>query len=365
MTTHLEKLKTLAFETDGFACASVGFDVERLAPTYRLRNGVPGGSYAFRIANRLGLSSAIVDSAEAALAADGGVVGSSEEMLAKMEARLRTIDEEHERAEALRVDLEKERERTRQTREKLKKQKEVELDGELEALREEARGLKKQLADLRKAARDLATDGKGGELDPDDPALQAAREIARTVSEKAAQLEKERRLERRSSSRRPLAYEELEAGLPVFVVPFGKNATVASVPPPNEKIPVQLGAVRAHFRLTELQAVASSAIETAKATVSRTHVPRDSRDASNTLDLRGERVDIALERMEPFLDRALRAGIPSAVIIHGHGTGALKRAVRNALRSSPYAESYRAGERGEGGDGVTVVTIEHPKPDAE
>jgi DNA mismatch repair protein MutS2 len=139
---------------------------------------------------------------------------------------------------------------------------------------------------------------------------------------------------------------------------------VADTPRPGERIAVRLGSMRATFALDDLffnnATEARSETGFARAAGPAARIAPTG-DVATVLDVRGATVEDAVEQLDAFIDRAVRARLFQVSVVHGHGTGALKRAVRGQLASSPHGVEYRPGERGEGGDGVTIVYME-PRP---
>ncbi len=357
VTTHLEKLKTLAFEDGRFACASVGFDVDRLQPTFALRMGVPGGSYALRIAARLGLSNLVVERAEEMLGTDGSA--NREEILDRMQREMAAIADERQElarlrrdAQAALKDADARRRMARAEMDKELRDEERELRSALDSLR---RDIREQSARLREAG--TATDEQFEKMRRQTSALEkSGRQVSRQLRASASQT--------RAAAGPPgpsLDVDTLAEGDAIFVVPFKKAGVVASKPRRGERVTVQVGQIRATFAVEDLRPMTRSENAQQKATVSFARVEAAS-DAATTLDLRGVVVDDAMEQLDVFLDRAERARLFQVVVIHGHGTGAIKRAVRGFLGESRRGFHYRPGERSEGGDGVTVVYLDGPPP---
>ena len=357
VTTHLESLKTLAFEDPRFACASVGFDVDRLEPTYALRMGVPGASHALRIAARLGLSPLVVESAQHFLGQDRSE--DRERMLEQMEREMAAIAEERRELRTLRAQAAAAAKEAEQRRGQARSR----MDEELRA---EQRELRDELDRLRRAIRDeMSKLRTAGASEPE--AIQSARrssqQIEKAEREAAQQV---RTVIQRSvdtavdgQGHRALP-ETIQAGDPVYVVPFRKNGVVTQTPGKGDRVSVQVGPIRATFTRDDLRSVNPGPTDTAPTQEVRfTRMP-DVGDAASTLDVRGTLVDDAIEQVHTFLDRAGRARLYQVTIIHGHGTGALKRAIRGFLGTAKADWYYRPGERTEGGDGVTMVYLEGP-----
>jgi DNA mismatch repair protein MutS2 len=359
-TTHYGELKALAYSHAGFINASLEFDEETLSPTYRLRLGIPGSSKATTIARRLGLAPHLVRAAESLLGAEGRGLN---QLLDSLESRLEELEAERRRAMEAAARAEEEERQARLERTQLASELDVlrnrtaaELSEELGAARQTIRAL---VADLQKA-----------------PALKKAQE----VKEKLQAVEQS--LPRLSPAARPAGRKDklLTVGQTVRVLSLDCQATVEAVPDspdPAALVTVRRGNLRIKVPRSDLQEAPADAgcgpasrppARKARAggdgrqdRVSGQAAPVPGspfvRTEGNTLDLRGSRVEEALARLERFLDEAARTSAGPLMIIHGHGTGAIKSAVRAYLDSCTYAVSFRPGEVYEGGDGVTIIEL--------
>ncbi len=352
VTTHLEALKTVAFNTEGFANASMGFDLAALAPTYRLSLGLPGSSYALRIAQRLGFPVSLTDRA-AELTNPGNA--EIEPILRQLETVQRRLERKESELGRARSELERKHSEVERELRKLKKR-------ETGVVHEETKLALAEIADLR------------GHLKEQTRRLQSAGEEidhAEVARVRAEVEEKARELEQRAAQTAPAPKHaehrahvgRVQVGDEAYVKTFKRKGQVLEVN--GDKVVVQVGGIRATVRIGELMTLTDDERNPQPVrtyTVAHTDdSPTDDvigpQTSDNTVDLRGMRVDEALERMELFLDTLYRMSVHGAYIIHGHGTGALKRAVRELLPTSRYVRKYRAGERGEGGDGVTVAFL--------
>ena len=351
VTTHLEALKTVAFHTEGFANASMGFDLTALAPTYRLSLGLPGSSYALRIAQRLGFPASLTERA-AELTNPGNA--EIEPILRQLEAQQRRMERKESELGRARVELERQRTQVERELRKLKAR-------EVGVVHEETKEALAELESVRGLLRDQTRrlQSAGDDIDHAEIArVKAEVETkARALAERARQTAPPPKGEQRAKVR------TAEVGTDAYVKTFKRKGRVLEVN--GDRVVVQVGGIRATVSVGELLTLTD---EERNPTPVRTYtvaapgdVPEDDvigpQTSDNTVDLRGMRVDEALERMELFLDSLYRASVHGAYIIHGHGTGALKRAVRELLPTSRYVRKYRAGERGEGGDGVTVAFL--------
>jgi DNA mismatch repair protein MutS2 len=375
VTTHYERLKALPPRDPRFVNASVGFDLEALAPTYKLHLGVPGSSGAITVARRLGLDPAIAGRAEELL-------GSRE---AGIEQLLRTLADERRRLELELAGARRERERLRAAAD------EAEARAQAVAAREHdlrVRGHTDAVAALRRARDEVEAARKLLRRGPDPARVEQAQ---RAVQHAAEVITAEAPAPARPPGR-PARPEDLRPGARVYVARLGGIGAVAA-PPERGRVTVQVGALRTQVALDELlvpparearqsaralndearQRLASGAVKRrvaavaaaaptpeelgAAAAAAAPAAPAATRTVDNTLDLRGERVDDALRLTDDFLDRALRADREVVFVVHGHGTGALRHALREHLATHAAVQSLRPGELNEGGDGVTVVQL--------
>ena len=352
VTTHLEGLKTLGVEDDRYQAASVAFDLEGLRPTYRLREGIPGSSYALRIAARLGLEPAIIDRARDLLSSGPGV--EREEVIERLEREYTALSAAREEVEATRDEVRNERERLREKKEKLAKHAKSELDKETRRLREEVRQMKSQVTRWSKALRKVRLPESKEELDE----LRGTLESARSTAQDAEALARKARpaADADDGGARPIVDpNSLSTGDTVWVTTFRRSGQIVEMD--SGRATVQLGPLRTTVSFGDLRQGVVAEVEHAEETRPNVGVRVDvERNDDNSVDLRGARVDEALDQLDAYLDRAARSG-GVLYVVHGHGTGALKRAVRSHLGGVPYKIDWRAGGSGEGGDGVTVVTL--------
>jgi DNA mismatch repair protein MutS2 len=353
VTTHLEELKALAHLDPRFVNARVGFDSKRMAPTYRLQLGFAGASSAIEIARRVGLPEAVCQRATALATNTGGALSKA---LAAAETERRTMYEQRDAAERetraaqqLKAALELELAAAQRTR----KEEELKFREALRAELEFARG------HVRALVEKLGTDRS-------DKALKAAQASATELSERA----NEQALAAQAL-RSELKGEVLELA-PLELKPGARarhrtlNAEVEILEVAGDFATVAMGALRSRVKLAELmpttkprepsRAPGSKAQKTQLENAQRASA-QPMTLASPSLDVRGQRAEDALRQVEQFLDRLTRAGEEAALIVHGHGTGALKRELREYLAHSPYVKSSRPGDATEGGDGVTVALL--------
>jgi len=345
VTTHYNSLKALAQTTPGFLNASVEFDVSRLAPTYRLILGVPGGSSAIDIAGRLGMDESILDDALGRLRRDDRAL---ERMLGDLQEKRRRLDQESARIAELRVEAERAAREAGELAERLRLSE-----------REERKSVRKKLTDelLQARAQVQATlDGLKGER-----TLIKAKE----AKQRLAEIQDHAR-SRLITPADAVPLNRLKVGDRVEIVSLGAAGTLLELPHGKKRVRVRLGETEMSVPVSGLtgQAGPGGAGPPVVAKEGRVRSKRwqhpgvpEEDEVPTVLDLRGKTADEALELTVSALDRAALAGVPVLRIIHGHGTGRLKAALRGYLKDSPYVGTFRAGERPEGGDGVTIVEL--------
>lgn len=353
VTTHLEELKALAHLDKRFVNARVGFDGKRMAPTYRLQIGFAGASSAIDVARRVGLDEAICTRAHD-LATNAG--GALTKAIAAAEEERRKLWEQREAAERDAKDARAARE-----------QAETELAAALKKRREEELKFRESLrAELEYARAQIRSLVEKLESEKTDKALKAAQaaaaELTARINEQAV-AERSTRSELKGEVREAVPLE-LKVG--ARARHRGLDADVEIVEVSGSSATVAMGAMKMRVPISELGPTTRAkeppkfpggAKKEARLEKAKEASAQVLTIASPTLDVRGQRAEDAMRQVEQFLDRVSRAGDESAVIIHGHGTGALKREVRDYLQRSPYAKSFRPGDGTEGGDGVTVVVL--------
>jgi DNA mismatch repair protein MutS2 len=349
VTTHYDRLKALPTTDARFVNASVGFDLERLLPTYELHLGVPGASGAIRVARRLGVAEAIC--ARATELAGAGQA-SLEQLLLDLEVERKRIAAERaateaERVEAARKHAEAEA-RAAQAKERLEAARRGAHDEAVETLRRARAELDRTATVLRR---------QGGKV-TSASVQEAKRQVeaaAKDVHAHAPQPE--------APPGRAATAADLRPGVEVWVRKLGARATVTA-PPKGKQVAVQAGPLKVNVAIDELTIVEARAKQQS-ARARRGHnafeleAPPKAlvRSGHNTLDVRGERVDAAIGLAEKFLDDALRTGSEAVFVIHGHGTGALRESLRKELTHFPGVSEVRPATPEEGGDGVTIIVL--------
>ena len=352
-TTHYAELKAYALETPRVENGCCEFNVATLSPTYRLLIGVPGRSNALAICERLGMDMCVVDRAKELVNNENVRF---EDVVDKLEENRRRMEEEHERAKELtakaRVELEKaekrlaevdslreaEIEKAKAQAAKLTQQAKREsyaLLDELDRLKKEKEKTK-DAADLARRARAAVRKGLGAIDEAVDPV------VAMGVENDGYVLPR-----------------ELKKGDTVLIADLGKEATVLSPVDRNGNVEVLAGAAKTRVKLKNLRLIENAPKKRSpNSGARRTGVEsKMNMDASARLDVRGLTVDDCIMELDRYIDYMLRMGLGEFTIVHGKGTGALRSAVNQYLRKSPYVKSFRLGVYGEGEDGVTIVVL--------
>ncbi len=347
-STHLGSLKTLAFRDNSFINGSFEFDEENLKPTYRLKLGVPGQSKATEVAGRLGLTAPVMARAQELLRSEKDGL---DKVVEELSLKLSSVKQQELDLQDLRAELEQ-RLAGLSAREK-------ELDKSRRAVQEEERA--RLLADFE-AARELVRQTVAQlQRQPDLKKAEQARRDLEGIK-KALKWQEREPL--------PETAAQIAAGTRVRHLVLNRTGVVLELV--GETCLLQLGNMKVKARLGEIELLDKtvSAGRQANAGQARGQKHKPAFQAAepagvsvfvrtmvNTLDLRGKRVDEALGLLDSFVDGCVLGRISPFMIIHGHGTGAVKSAVRDFLKAARYAIKFRPGEQYEGGDGVTVVEI--------
>lgn len=352
-TTHYAELKTYALQTDRVQNACCEFNVNTLRPTYRLLIGVPGRSNAFAISEKLGMDVQIIERAKEFVSEESSrfedVVDSLEHSRLEMEG---------EKSEAEKVKREYE-EKLKLAEQKLKDADEL-LQKEYEKAQSEALKISEK---ARREANSLLVEVDN--LRREMKATKDAGELARK-----AKAEMKKGLSNLDIAINPVTtslYEDDDYVLPrdpvagdtVFLVDLGKEASVLSGRDKRDQIEVQAGNMRMRVKLDRIRLVEKkkTAPKTPIMTRNRGTESRMTASADNRCDLRGMTSDEAIFTLEAFIDSMLRTAISEFTVIHGKGTGVLRKEVQKYLKNCKFVKSYRLGVYGEGEDGVTIVTL--------
>jgi DNA mismatch repair protein MutS2 len=355
VATHYPELKTFAHSTEGVVNASLEFDIKTLRPTYHLTIGLPGRSNALLIAQRLGLPQPIIESAKG------------------------EINPDDLRADKLLDDIRKERNRTSRERQKLEKARDRleaqtrEIEKRLEKIEDERREvLAKARAEgeLEVAILKRNIDSLKSQLKKAKQPLQALREIEEKVEAIEGKIEAP--VERKRDQRSAISSQSIKLGERVTVSTLNTEGVITALGESDAE--VQIGSLRVRARLADLVRKGPEELRSEEAKNPST--PRRAGEERNPeaqssgrsaisstkspgieLNLRGKLVEEGLEELDRYLEKAYSSGLLFVRIVHGKGTGRLREAVRNALKSSPYVASFEEPKDNEGGAGVTVARM--------
>ena len=343
ITTHYGELKALEYSNPYFKNASVEFNTTTLKPTYKLLIGIPGLSNAIAIATNLGLDKELTEKAKEIVVSTKDpsilVVEKLQETQAKLAQNLEEAEELKETSESLKSEYEDSLAQIKKDKKKTVKIIKDKFDRELLEVKAEIKNI---LEELRR---------------------EKSEKIARRSYARLAQTEQKFR-GKLSEYDEKQQYEEIDwtnvkTGEKLLLKEMNQPVTLLSLPDKNENVLVQMGNFKTKIKKEKLAPYDASyeRKENVYRPSSLNKFELRKASVSNTLDLRGYKVEDALDSLEFYLDKASLANLACVTVIHGHGTGALKSAVRDFLSTSPYVAKYRPGEDSEGGDGVSVVDI--------
>jgi DNA mismatch repair protein MutS2 len=348
-TTHYAELKAFAYTTPGVQNASVEFNVETLAPTYRLSIGLPGRSNALAIAARLGLDGDLIERARSTVARDDAQI---EDLLAGIHREREAAAVAVERAEELRADAEKYQQRLAKELREFEATREAQLEAARSELDEELRELRSQLRRLRDEFHSVSVSRQW--LEEAERRLQAGQLEAKETFSKPQPA--------RGVPSAPVAEaapKPLEVGEEVLVRSVGLRGEIVSIDEEEGSAEVQVGGFRMTVDRRELSRQKRTPEEERRqryAAPRPVNAPPPPADVAMTFDMRGWRASEVNDRLDRYLNDAYLAGLQQVRLIHGKGTGALRQVVRDVLQGHPLVDSYANGGR-DGGDGVTVATL--------
>ena len=346
-TTHYSELKVYALSTPGVENACCEFDVESLRPTYRLLIGIPGKSNAFAISGKLGLPDYIIEDAKKRLSEQDV---SFEDLLGDLETSRRTIEKEREEIAAYRREAENLKKQAAQRQEKLDEQRDRiirEANEKANAILREA----KEVAD--ETIRNFHKFGKenisAAEMEKERERLR--KKIKDTSSASALGSQKPKKAHKPS---------DFKLGESVRVLSMNLTGTVSSLPDARGNVTVQMGILRSQVNISELEIIEEPTPGTAKkfSRTSRGKIAMGkSLSVSPEINLLGKTVDEAVAELDKYLDDALLSHLHTVRVVHGKGTGALRKGIHEYLRRQKHVKSYHLAEFGEGDAGVTIVEL--------
>jgi DNA mismatch repair protein MutS2 len=346
-TTHYSELKLYAVSTPGVENACCEFDVQTLRPTYNLLIGVPGKSNAFAISKRLGLSENILQRARGFLSSEDIQF---EEILMSMEDNRQKTQAERMKTESYRLEVEKLKNELEMQKQKLEENK----DKILRDAREEARRIlisaKQQcdeiLSEMRRLERETNVIQKNRE----------AEEFRLKINGKIDQLNQSLTVPLMPAKGNVKPPENLKPGDSVLIVNLNQKGIVLNPPDKDGEVLVQAGIIKINVNISNLQLVDEQKSQVHKVGTGKISMSK-ALSAVTEMDLRGSTVDEATDVIDKFLDDASITGLSEVTIIHGKGTGALRKGIHQFLKYHPHVKSFRLGRFGEGEMGVTIVQL--------
>ena len=344
-TTHYSELKVFALTTDGVENASCEFNVETLSPTYRLLVGIPGKSNAFAISGKLGLPNYIIEDARERLSEQDV---SFEDLLSDLERSKRTIEKEQEEIAAYKRELQQLKTQAKQKQDRAESQKEEIL----RKAREEASAI---LRDAKETADETMKNfRKFGKEGISSAEMERERERLR---QKIKDNDSKNQLKTKKPQKQYKA-SDFKLGESVRVLSMNLTGTVRSLPDARGNLSVQMGILRSQVNISDLEIIDEAPAYTPK-NLRKTHSGKikmsKSLSVSPEINLLGKTVDEAIAELDKYLDDAYLSHLNSVRIVHGKGTGALRKGIHQYLRKQKHVKSFRLGEFGEGDAGVTIV----------
>ena len=346
-TTHYSELKVYALSTPGVENASCEFDVETLRPTYHLLIGIPGKSNAFAIAGKLGLPDFIIEDAKTRLTEQDE---SFEDILTDLETSRRTIEKEQETIASYKREIERLKQETQKKQEKLEEQR----DRILREANEKAHAI---LAEAKETADETMRNfHKFGKANISAAEMERERERIRKKMEST----RSGMMKEPAKPKKEYKPSDFKLGESVKVLSMNINGTVASLPDNKGNLTVQMGILRSQVNISDLEIIDETPAylkKTTRAGGKGKIKMSKSLSVSTEINLLGKTVDEAVAELDKYLDDASLAHLSSVRIVHGKGTGALRKGIHQYLRRQKHVRSFRLGEFGEGDAGVTIAEL--------
>ena len=341
-TTHYSELKGYALKTPGVENASVEFDVETLRPTYRLLIGVPGKSNAFEISRKLGLDDFVIEKAKGFVSEENMQF---EDLIRDLQEKSIIANRDAREAERIKVETEK----IKRTYEEKLKRLENTRDKAYNEARREAKEIisaaKDEADEILKAMRELEKLGISG------GGRKRLEEERKKLKDSLEDREKALIKERENAGE---AIEKVTLGMDAFLPSLNQKVIIISMPDNKGEVQVEAGIMKISVKLKDLRKAEKTKEEKVR---KKREVKLNLRSVESRLDLRGLDAEEACYRTDKYLDEAYMSNLGEVTIVHGKGTGILRKAINDMLKRHPHVKSYRLGAYGEGGDGVTMVEL--------
>lgn len=346
-TTHYSELKVYALTTEGVENACCEFDVESLKPTYRLLIGIPGKSNAFAISSKLGLPDYIIKDAKTRLTEHDV---SFEDLLGDLENSRRTIEKERDQIQNYKREVERLKTQTRQKQEKLEEQRERILREANEKANAILRDAKEMADETMKNFRKFGKEGiSAAEMEKERERLR--QKIKETSAKSTLTPQKPKKTYKPS---------DFKLGESVKVLSMNLTGTISSLPDSRGNVTVQMGILRSQVNISDLEIIEEQnpyAPKNMRRTGGGKIKMSKSLSVSPEINLLGKTVDEAVAELDKYLDDALLSHLNSVRVVHGKGTGALRKGIHEYLRRQKHVKSYHLAEFGEGDAGVTIVNL--------
>lgn len=341
-TTHYSELKAYALRTIGVENASVEFDIETLRPTYRLLIGVPGKSNAFEISKRLGLMEDVIVKAKEYMSEENLQF---EDLIRDLQEKSIEANKDAREAKRIKAEAEELKKKYQDKMQKLEKIRDKAYEDARVEAKEIISNAKNEADEIVKAMRELEKMGIGeggrGRLEAE------RRKLKESLEEKEAALIKKR-------ENKGEEIKNVILGMDAFLPSLNQRVIIISMPDNKGEVQVEAGIMKVNVKLKDLRKVNE---EPVKKEQKRREVKLNLKSVESRIDLRGMDTEEACFRTDKYLDEAYMANLGEVTVVHGKGTGVLRKAINDMLKRHPHVKSYRLGVYGEGGDGVTIVTL--------
>lgn len=335
-TTHYSELKSYAMQTEGVENASCEFDVETLMPTYKLLIGVPGRSNAFAISKKLGLSDEILDKANNFLTAD---TIRFEEILGDMERDRRKAKEQKEASDKLLSDAKIKKEKAESEIKQIEERK----DEILKKAKQEARDLLIEAeSEANEIIKELTNLKKQKNKNINAVAQEAREKLKGSISKMQKDLIKPKQV-----TTNAIDPKEIVEGMKVYIPSLDSEATILSLPDKKGKVMIQAGIMKLEVHVSGIEKIKGGKNEKPNVTVT-SMVKSKAREINTEIKLLGMTVEEASNALDKYLDDAYLAGIKVVRVVHGKGSGLLRKGVQEYLRTNPHVDNFRLGMYGEG-----------------
>ncbi|MCM1494568.1 MAG: endonuclease MutS2 [Bacteroides sp.] len=347
-TTHYSELKTFALSTEGIENASCEFDLASLRPTYRLMIGIPGKSNAFAISRKLGLPDYIIEAARSQI--DTSSLD-FESLISDLERSKKTIEEEEQKAAAYREEIAALRNQLKEKQESLEQQR-AKL---LKNAREEAMEIIEEAKELADSAIRKYQKWERNPAKADNKAMEAERSKLRDKMKAINGDISKPRKQRRSHHKA----EDFQIGDTVYIISMDATGTVQSLPNAKGEISVQAGILHITLPITDCEITDAPVEETPKPVRRKSQLNLERASSIRPeINVIGLTVDDAITKIDKYLDDALLSNLSQVTIIHGKGTGALRKGIHDYLKRQKHVAAFRNGEFGEGDMGVTILELQ-------